>query len=284
MHVRPHLDYCDSVYHIPVKTNEFDSRLTLNYQMDAIERTQYSAALAVTGAWQGTSCDKLYEELGWESLDLRRMFRRLTQFYKIMNNLTPNYLREPLPPLKTHLFGRHPTNVLHPIVCRNDRYLNSFFPNSVNSWNDIGPELRSATSLSIFKTNILKIIRPPKKDTYKIHNPTGIKWLFQLRVGLSPLNAHKKSHGFMDTPDETCNCTLAAESTRHFLLSCPLFHIHRLPLLDNLERLFLKYEMSDICEDEKVLLLLYGNKMFTLAENQTLLLGTIEFIGKTDRF
>ena len=31
-----------------------------------LERIQYSAALAVSGAWRGTNIDKLYEELGWE--------------------------------------------------------------------------------------------------------------------------------------------------------------------------------------------------------------------------
>ena len=74
MHVRPHLDYCDIIYHIPVISNEFDSTLTLNHQMNALERTQYQAALAVSGAWKGTNRDKIYEELGWETLDQRRFF------------------------------------------------------------------------------------------------------------------------------------------------------------------------------------------------------------------
>ena len=64
MYVRPHLDYCDIIYHIPVISNNFDSSLTLNYQMNALERTQYQAALAVSGTWKGTNKDKIYEELG----------------------------------------------------------------------------------------------------------------------------------------------------------------------------------------------------------------------------
>ena len=81
MHIRPHLDYCDFIYHIPSKTREidvFDSSHTLNYQIYAIESTQYKAALAVSGAWKGTSRTKIYDELGWETLDHRRMYRRLT--------------------------------------------------------------------------------------------------------------------------------------------------------------------------------------------------------------
>ena len=106
MHVRPHLDYCDFIYHIPVKTREtidFDSTRTLNYQMMSLESTQYQAALAVSGAWKGTNREKIYQELGWESLDQRRMFRRLTQFYKIMSGLTPEYLRTPIPSLHVNL-------------------------------------------------------------------------------------------------------------------------------------------------------------------------------------
>ena len=102
MHVRPHLDYCDVIYHIPVISNEFDSSLTLNYQMNALERTQYQAALAVSGTWKGTNRD---------TLDQRRWFRRLTQFYKIMNNLTPEYLQIPVPPLRGNLFGYRLNNV-----------------------------------------------------------------------------------------------------------------------------------------------------------------------------
>ena len=49
MHIRPHLDCCDFIYHIPVTTREqkdIDSTRTLNYQMMTLESTQYQAALA----------------------------------------------------------------------------------------------------------------------------------------------------------------------------------------------------------------------------------------------
>ena len=40
--------------------------------MDDLERTQYQAALAVSGAWKGTNRNKIYEELWWESLTDKR--------------------------------------------------------------------------------------------------------------------------------------------------------------------------------------------------------------------
>ena len=95
MHVRPRLDYCDMIYHIPAKIKEmsdFDSCRSINYVMKTLKSTQYQAALAVSGAWKGTNREKNYEELRWETLDHRRMFRRLLQFYKIINGLTPTLL------------------------------------------------------------------------------------------------------------------------------------------------------------------------------------------------
>ena len=35
--------------------------------MHLVEQTQYKAGLVVSGCWQGTSREKLYKELGWES-------------------------------------------------------------------------------------------------------------------------------------------------------------------------------------------------------------------------
>ena len=67
--------------------------------MEKLESVQYSAALAVTGAWKDTSRQKIYVELGWESLNLRRWSRRLVLFYKIINNLTLDYTRSPVPQL-----------------------------------------------------------------------------------------------------------------------------------------------------------------------------------------
>ena len=69
--VRSHLDYCDILYHEPSKVNQPPLGETLTAPMEEIERIQYKAALAITGAWQGSSRVKLYEELGWESITNR---------------------------------------------------------------------------------------------------------------------------------------------------------------------------------------------------------------------
>ena len=60
--VRPHLDYGDVIYDQPNNSN-------LSHK---IESVQYNAVLAITTAIRGTSKEKLYQELGLESLRNRR--------------------------------------------------------------------------------------------------------------------------------------------------------------------------------------------------------------------
>ena len=72
LYVRPHLDYGDVIYHIPAKICAFSQNITLSNMMEKLESVQYSAVLAVTRTYRGTSREKLYTELGWESLNLRR--------------------------------------------------------------------------------------------------------------------------------------------------------------------------------------------------------------------
>ena len=50
-----------------------------------LERVQYSAVLAITGAIEKFSRLKLYKELGIESLKSRKTFRRLSSFHTIIS-------------------------------------------------------------------------------------------------------------------------------------------------------------------------------------------------------
>ena len=60
--IRPHLDYGDIIY-------DQAYNASFHQKLDSI---QYNAALATTGAIRGTSKEKLYDELGLETLEKRR--------------------------------------------------------------------------------------------------------------------------------------------------------------------------------------------------------------------
>ena len=75
--MRPHLDYGDVIYN--------DQLVDM---MNSLESIRYQAGLIVTKCWKGTSRDKLYRMLGWESLAQRRIYRRFALYFKILNKET----------------------------------------------------------------------------------------------------------------------------------------------------------------------------------------------------
>ena len=83
--VRPNLDYADIICGKP-----------LNESFKKIELVPYNAAL-IAGAIKGTCSDKVYQELGLESLAGRRWSRKLIFFHKIILGLQPCYLQNMLP-------------------------------------------------------------------------------------------------------------------------------------------------------------------------------------------
>ena len=91
---RSHLDYCDTIYHIPASKSQINLGVTLNLLMEKVERIQYQATLAITGTWQGKNRSKPYKELGRETLSARRCCRRILQIHKIEKYKTPFYLRD----------------------------------------------------------------------------------------------------------------------------------------------------------------------------------------------
>ena len=113
--VRPHLDYADVAYNQP-----FNSSFC-----QKIESIQYNACLAITGAIKGTSREKIYHELGIESLRERRWLWRLCLFLKIVKGFAPAYLSNYLPnfqmsykPARQNLFA---------CFCSNTSYFSGTF-------------------------------------------------------------------------------------------------------------------------------------------------------------
>ena len=116
--VRSHLDYCGTLYHIPASNSQINLGVTLNSLMENVERTQYQAALAITGTWQGTNRYKLSD---------RRWCRRILHVHKIEKYKTPSYLRDKLPPHRRPLYRFNNSNTFQEIRCKTSRYKNSFF-------------------------------------------------------------------------------------------------------------------------------------------------------------
>ena len=195
--------------------------------------------------------------------------------------MTPPYLRDNLPRLRRLLFGSCISNKYHELFFNKARYINSFSPDSIKIWNNIGIDFHTCTSLSSFKKNILNLIRSNSKPVYGVYDPVSPKRLFQLRVQLSPLECHKQRHNFIDTPCDWCDCHWASEDTKDFLFHCTLFAAPRLELQASVSSILVVNKLVYLTED--VNFYLYGHDSLKFADKR-ILLSTIKYIKETGRF
>ena len=147
--------------------------------MEKIEKVQYLAGLAITGAWQETDRAKLNGEVGWESLTNRRKSRPILQFHMIVDQATPSYLK--LPP-NWNVMTPLP-NVLQVVKIRSkptERYLWSFSPNATTSWNQIISHFEDRPTYIKLKSHLLSLHRPKAKSFFDTYNPAHLRHLFQL--------------------------------------------------------------------------------------------------------
>ena len=231
LYVRPHLDYGDVLYYIPAKVCNYSQNIILASLMEKIESVQYSAALTTTRAWKGTSREKINGELRWESLSCRRWSRRMTLFNKILNNLTPQYTKDPIPRPHQSKYALRNHDTVGRIGAKTEKFRSSFYPDCISEWNTLDPEIRHAPSVAAFKHKLLLKIRPPVRCIFGIHDPIGLSYLSKIRVGLSKLNLHKFKHNFKDTINPLCPTNDGVEDAEHLFLLFPSLYNYRRDLL-----------------------------------------------------
>ena len=76
--IRPILEYADVIW---------DN--CTQQEKNELEKIQLEAVRIATGATKLVSVQKLYDETGWETLEIRRRKHRLVLFYKMYNNISP---------------------------------------------------------------------------------------------------------------------------------------------------------------------------------------------------
>ena len=123
---------------------------------------------------------------------------------------------------------------------------------------------------------------PSPTDNFGIDRKEQLKHIFQIRVGLSPLNKHKYLHNF-----ENCNLGLCkeldgVEDPFHFFFECKKYIPERKMLF------FTIFKATDInlltYKRDKLDLLLFGNISLKREQNKKVLLATSKYITDTGRF
>ena len=196
--VRPNLDYADIIYDKPINES-FKKK---------IESVQHNAALIITGAIKGTCRDKIYQELGLESLAETRWSRKLIFFHKIILGLQPSYLQNYLTPYdneRPYLTRYATQKLIKTFRGRTKAFESSFFTYCAKEWGNLSEELRNIDSVKMFKLSVLHFVRPRENSVFAVHDINGLKLLTRLGMNFSHLNEHKFRNNFNYTINPMCS-------------------------------------------------------------------------------
>ena len=103
-----------------------------------LEKIQLEAVRVATGATKLVSVQKLYDETGWETLEIRRRKHRLVLFYKMYNSISPLFLSSLVTPLvqNTSNYSLRNADDIRTIHDCTSLYSNSFLPSTIRDWNN----------------------------------------------------------------------------------------------------------------------------------------------------
>ena len=256
--IRPLLEYCDSVWD--------NSSSEMKKKFDAIH---IEAARTITGATKLCSIDKLLSELGLETLQSRRDKHRLVIFYKIMNGLTPDYLRDLVPPLVQEASNYNLRNSDHiqTFHANKNLFYNSFLPSTIRAWNSLPNDVKLSSSVAAFKYRLnMNINKPPRY--FSCGTRMGQILHARLRFDCSSLNAHLYRKNIVDSP--SCSCG-GFESAYHFFFTCPNYNGPRNAYLSN--------DLHNFSTNDH----LHGREQLSEQDNESLFLKVQEFIIKSER-
>ena len=102
---------------------------------------------------------------------------------------------------------------------RNELFKNSFFPYTVNEWNNLDIIIKWYELYLIFRKRIINLIRPKCNEAYRIHNPNGLKLL----------TSHKFNHNFRDCSNPLCSCSLSVGNNVHLFCIAITFQCKNKP-------------------------------------------------------
>ena len=157
--------------------------------------------------------------------------------------------------------------------CKTDCFKYSFFPISLSEWSQLTPEIHNSESIVVFKSKLVSFVTPNKRPIFNVNDPEGVKYLTRLRLCFCYLNEHKFRHGFLDTLNSLCNCSLEVEDNEHFFLRCLNFENARRSLFIDISSI--NSSFKNFPSHLKVELLLFGDSRLSAVDNNLILKASI---------
>ena len=258
--IRPGLEYGSIVFCNCTETED-----------EILESVQRRAFKIITGGIVRTPTNNLYNEIGMETLKVRRERNVLLFFFKIIHNMVPSYLQELKPDKKKS--GRYTFRTKNDFVepdWRITKYRKSFLPFAISLWNRLDENTRKITNYESFKDTLMA--NTIDNPLFYVGSRQEQRIMAKLRMGGSNLNVHLYSMKLIDSP--ACSCGFINENEFHFFLVCPLY---------NRPRVTLQNAMGNIAPFT-LRTLLYGSENLDLTVNKRIVTETLRFIKDSKRF
>lgn len=248
-----------------------------SWYSNKLERQQLEAARIITGLPIFTKTVFLYQELGWETLAIRRQKRKLQLFYNMRNGTVPNYLCDLVPPTiqSTTVYPlRNGSDLIVPF-CRLSLTTDSFIPSTIKSWNKLDTSIQSLDTITKFKNALrLNSDYPKQLPKHFSYGPRKLNIILtQIRCSASFLNYDLFKINIVASPN--CNCGFPREDAEHFFFFCKRYSLLRNDLLHSLIWVPFNIDLNLITK---------GSANLTLDENIRVFRNVYKFIKESKRF
>ena len=133
-----------------------------------LDSVHVEAARIITGGTKLCSIEKLFADLGWDTLQERRNKQKLDTMYKMIYGITPNYLTELIPPLvrEGNPYRLRNSNNIELLHAKTNLYFNSLLPSTIRAWNNLPAEIQQVDSLQSFNSNLNRNLKSNPKYFY----------------------------------------------------------------------------------------------------------------------
>ena len=240
---------------------------------EKLELLQKRAAKLITGGIIRTNTERLYAELGIETLKVRRERNIALFMHKIIYENAPIYLLERKPQRRNqeHEHQLRNSSSLTIPKCRLSKYQLSFFPQATKIWNNLDPILQNTADYNQFKTLLQKNI-PCDNPLFHIGTRHETIVMARLRMKCSNLAADLFDLNIIESA--RCGCGHDYEDALHYFFVC---HLHNRP------RAALHAAVIGLAPFT-LRTLLFGYNSLSFAENSSIIRFTIKFINDSNRF
>ena len=148
--IRPILEYASEVWD---NCGELNSNRLEKIHIEAARLPCYASLISI------------YNETGWEKLRVRREVKKLTLFYKIVNNEAPDYLHDLIPPTlsETNNYNLRNSQNINLPLSRLSVYQRSYISATIQLWNSLDLNTRQIPTFSTFKLKLQRLHFKNKK-------------------------------------------------------------------------------------------------------------------------